>query len=184
MGNTGDITMGLQDINPSCAVCFSGHRPERLPGSGDLLHKDAEQLTEELNKAITNAIKQGKIWFINGIMAGFDLMAATQVVCLKEKYPQIKLVTVAPFTAKYFSKETCWSREWIDRAKNIMELSDEKIRLSEQYHSGIYYERNRVMVDHSSELVCYWDGNSGGTQYTVDYAKSKGLLIHNLCNEG
>jgi len=39
------------------------------------------------------------------------------------------------------------------------------------------------MVDNSTELITYYDGKSGGTKYTVYYAKTKGLNVHNILSE-
>ena len=36
------------------------------------------------------------------------------------------------------------------------------------------------MVDNSSVCVCYLNRESGGTAYTVDYARKNGLEIINL----
>ena len=54
------------------------------------------------------------------------------------------------------------------------------IVISEEYRSGIYYERNRELINNSSELICFWDGKSGGTKYTVDYATANDRLLLNM----
>ena len=42
------------------------------------------------------------------------------------------------------------------------------------------HRRYRHLVDHSGVCVCYLNRDSGGTAYTVRYAKEKGLEIVNL----
>ena len=42
------------------------------------------------------------------------------------------------------------------------------------------HKRNRHLVDNSSVCVCYLNRESGGTAYTVRYAKEKGLEIVNI----
>ena len=37
--------------------------------------------------------------------------------------------------------------------------------------------RNRYMVDHASMLLAVHDGQSGGTQRTMEYAMRRGLQI-------
>ena len=37
--------------------------------------------------------------------------------------------------------------------------------------------RNRYLVDHANFLIAVYDGKPGGTQYTVEYARKKGLEI-------
>ena len=48
------------------------------------------------------------------------------------------------------------------------------------YFSGCFSVRNRFMVDSSSLLICYFDGQAGGTAQTVHYAQGSGLHIINL----
>ena len=52
--------------------------------------------------------------------------------------------------------------------------------LSERYYQGCMHERNRYMVDHSRVCICYLTERTGGTAYTVEYARSRGLKIFNL----
>lgn len=35
-----------------------------------------------------------------------------------------------------------------------------------------YYARNKQMVDNCDILIAFWDGESGGTKMTINYAKS------------
>jgi len=43
--------------------------------------------------------------------------------------------------------------------------------------------RNRYMVDHSCTCICYLTETTGGTAYTVKYAREKGLHIFNIAKE-
>ena len=170
----------LKHISPECAVSFSGHRPERLPGKGDLNTPEAQRLAAALREQIEAAIGRGKIFFLNGGMAGFDIFAMEQVAEMKKQYPQIQLVTVAPYKVDFFSREKCWTPDWENRAREIFSKQDIGVKVAERYRSGIYYERNKVLIDYSSELICYWDGGKGGTKFTYDYAVDHGLKITNL----
>jgi len=174
----------LNDLFREKSVCFSGHRPQRLPGRGEPDAPETRELAAALQRRISETVARGMDTFINGYMAGFDILAAEQVVVLKAKHPQIRLISIAPFSVRYYEHAKCWTDEWIIRANVICDLSDFSISLSEHYMHGIYYERDRELVDRSGELICYWDGGSGGTKYTMDYARSKGLIIHNLCKSG
>ena len=169
-----------QKINPATAICFSGHRPDRLPGCGNPAEPEAQKLIAVLLEKIEDAVRRGKDTFLGGFMAGFDILAAEQVIALKAKYPHIRLVTVAPYSVQFFTREKCWTPEWVKRAKEIIRQHDIGVSLAEHYRSGIYYERNRTLVNYSSELICYWDGNKGGTQHTVNFATDKGLAVFNL----
>ena len=171
----------LDIIDSKQSICFSGHRPDRLPGYGDPNTPEAQRLTTTLREHIEDAIRRGKLYFIHGSMAGFDLLAAEQVISLKKQFPNIQLISVAPYSVHFFSREKCWTPEWIHRAREVFRQHDFGISLSEHYRPGIYYERNCVLVDHSSELICYHDGGKGGTENTVQYARSRMHNIHNLC---
>lgn len=173
----------LNQIDSNNAVSFSGHRPDRLPGHGDLDAPETQKLIINLRKRIEDAIKRDKNTYINGFMAGWDILAAEQVIALKENYPHIRLVTIAPFSVHYFSREKCWTAEWVKRAKDVCRWQETGIKIAEHYRMGIYYERNRSLVDNSSELFCYWDGGKGGTEQTVNYAKHKKLIIYNFFEE-
>ena len=42
------------------------------------------------------------------------------------------------------------------------------------------HRRNRHLVDNSGVCVCYLTKNSGGTAYTVNYAKKQGINVFNI----
>ncbi len=165
------------------AVCFSGHRPCSLPGYGDPNNPKAKKLICGLHGQIEDAVTRGKFIFLNGAMAGFDILAAEQVIALKKAYPQIRIITIAPYSVYFYSHENCWTPEWICRANEVFQQHDFGISLAEHYRSGIYYERNRVIVDHSSELICYRDGGKGGTKHTLNLAISQSMSVYNLYND-
>ena len=170
----------LNEINPAHALCFSGHRPSRLPENGDPDAPEMQPLIAALRKELIAAIDRGKTTMLHGCMAGWDLVCSLQVIELKKLYPQIQLISVAPYKSEFFSREKCWTPDWIKRAREVLSQHDMGVKVAEQYRSGIYYERNRVLVQYSSELICYWDGGKGGTKYTVDRGKNRGLIIKNL----
>ncbi len=172
--------VSLKEIDSAHAVSFSGHRPDRLPGNGDPNEPETQILTTVLQQKIIAAINRGMTAFIHGCMAGFDIYAIEQVIALKQQYPHIKIISVAPYSAHFFTKEKCWTPEWENRAREVFHQHDFGVSLSEHYRRGIYFERNDVLIDYSSELICYWDGGKGGTKYTIDRANSKGLSVFNL----
>ncbi len=172
--------MKLLDINKAETVCFTGYRPHKMPNSGDENSVAMMKIKSDTALMIKQMIAKGKTNFINGLMMGFDIIAAEQVIRLKEEFPYIKCTTVAPFSIRYFEKNN-WTEDWKKRALAVCKYSDNGISLSEHYRSGIYYERNRYMVNHSSEVIAYYDGQPGGTRYTIEYAKANGVLINNIC---
>lgn len=117
-------------------------------------------------------IKRGTDTFLCGMARGFDLAAAETVLKFKEKYG-VKLVACIPYEGQddYFSSS---DRE---RYENILRYCDEKRVFAEKYNRYCMFTRDRYMADNSSVLVCYLRKNSGGTFYTVNYAKKTGLKV-------
>lgn len=52
----------------------------------------------------------------------------------------------------------------------------------EEYSDGCMHRRNRHLVDNSSVCVCYLNKDGGETDYTVGYARLKGLEAINLAD--
>jgi len=144
---------------------------------------EMQPLTITLREALATAVERGKATMLHGCMAGWDIICAEQVILLKNQYPHVMLISVAPYKTGFFSREECWTPDWISRARAVFRQHDMGIKIAGHYRPGIYYERNRSLVGHASELICYWDGSRGGTEYTVGLAKENGLITQNLCGK-
>lgn len=149
-------------------ACFTGHRT--IPF---LQRRKIEKRTEE---ALIEAIKQGYQFFGAGGALGFDTLAAQTVLRLKETYPQIKLILVLPC----LSQARGWRPEDIAEYERIKAAADKVVYTSQEYTRDCMFKRNRHLVDNSSLCIAYLTENSGGTAYTVDYARFKGLIIKNV----
>ena len=147
--------------NKTC--CFTGHR--EIPENG---YKNVVRGTLS---AVEMFINEGYDTFICGGAVGFDTVGAKSVLHLKKTYPHIKLVIAIPCReqSKYFTPEQ--KRDY----DMILESADETVCLSERYYRGCMHERNRYMVDNSSAIIVYCTKNSGGSYYTMGYAKRSGL---------
>ncbi|MBS7175939.1 SLOG family protein [Massiliimalia timonensis] len=88
-----EILKALSDRG--ACVCFTGHRPGKLPEESDL--KETALLCERIEAEIVKAYGEGKRFFLHGMMAGFDILAAETVLQMKKDYPEIQLVSVAQF---------------------------------------------------------------------------------------
>jgi len=77
-------------------------------------------------------------------------------------------------------QEERWSEKDKKIYSKILRQADKVVYVSEQYHNGCMHKRNRHMAEHSGFCICYLAKNTGGTAYTVDYAKQKGLKIINI----
>ncbi len=66
--------------------------------------------------------------------------------------------------------------------ETIKENADKVVYTSNEYTHNCMIKRNRRLIDNSSLCICYFEKNTGGTAYTVKYAKEKGLKIYNIAN--
>jgi len=112
---------------------------------------------------------------------GWDLLCADIVVqrkrVIKMNNPKkIKLIAVIPFE----EQAKRWKESDREQYYSILSMCDDVITLNTHYRQGCYHERNRYMVDRCSKMICYYDGGTGGTAYTVNYADTNGLEITNL----
>ncbi|MDL2260530.1 SLOG family protein [Deltaproteobacteria bacterium OttesenSCG-928-K17] len=159
-------------------ACFSGYRPEKF---AFILHQGNKAyltLEKSIENAILQAVDDGYSSFICGAAKGFDLVAGSLVVALRESWAELadlNLVAVLPFERHGFSSEP-----WRTLHKMVLGGASEVVTLASKYHPQAYHDRNRYMVDHSSRLICYYDGQRGGTAYTVKYAGENGLIIVNV----
>lgn len=107
---------------------------------------------------------------------GFDTMAAQAVLRLKRQYPSICLILVLPCLpqAKHWSEH--------DQAvyNHIKARADKVVYTAQEYSRGCMHKRNRHLVDNSSICICYLTETTGGTAYTVNYAKMQGLAVINI----
>jgi len=151
--------------------CFTGHRV--IPKESFM------QLQNRLEDVIQNLIQQNILNYYVGGALGFDTLAAQVIIKLRKKYPHIKLILVLP--CKEQSKK--WSTKDKKIYNDILNQSDWVVYTSDQYFIGCMQLRNRYLVDHSKICICYLEKEKGGTAYTVQYAKKKGLYIFNLAEE-
>ena len=152
----------------SFSCCFTGHR--------NISGKKKEYIQEKLKNNIINAIQNGYTFFYAGGAVGFDTMAAQAVLELKAQYSNIKLILVLPCV----NQTEGWDQSDIVEYKRIKSLADDVIYTSEKNKKGCMFKRNRYLVDHSSLCICYLTRKTGGTAYTVKYAKNKGIEIINI----
>ena len=151
------------------ACCFTGHR--EIP-AGDM-SGIREHLKREIERLNT---QNGVTVFYAGGSTGFDALASEAVIERRAVHPDIRLVIVMP----HKEQAKRWSAEEKTQHEHIKSSADEVIYLAEHYYRGCMQRRNRHMVDHSSICICYLIKDTGGTAYTVKYARKQGLSIINL----
>lgn len=150
--------------------CFTGHR--------NLPIEKYQLITKRLEEQIIALIKNEVCYFGVGGALGFDTLAAQTILKLKLVYPHIRLILILPCkeqTAKWKTKD-------IIIYNDIKSKCDKFVYTSEHYYKGCMFKRNRHLVDNSGYCICYMNKNIGGTAYTVNYAKERGLQIYNIAD--
>lgn len=145
-------------------VAFTGHRT--YSGQAD----------ELLRVAIRALYRRGLRTFLSGMAEGFDLVAAEQLLALREELPELRLVCVLP----YHDHANHIPQRVRHRYHQVLEAADEVRSLSEGYHPACYHRRNDFLVDHAAYLLAWYDGSPGGTRYTVRRAQQQHLPVENL----
>lgn len=149
--------------------CFTGHR--KL--SGDTLW-----LRFQIQEEVLRLYQRGISTFLTGGALGFDTLAAKEILRLRDSYvPDLLLAVVIPC----WGQERGWRTEDQAVYQSILRKADDRIMTGESYTRDCMFVRNRYMVDHSTHCIAWLEpGRRGGTSYTVNYAKSKGLEVVNL----
>lgn len=166
------LVLALQEKEKT--VCFTGHRPEKLPGYGETENASLNVIRSMLYYQIYQSAEDGYKYFISGLARGVDLWAAEYVLEVKNRFPDIKLICAKPFAAhgENFKNQDLWS------LSNVIEKADELICVSESYSRDCYRLRNQYMVDRSSKLIAVVDDYKSGTGQTINYARKQGLKIN------
>lgn len=150
-------------------ACFTGHRKMEEP---------IAEIERRVTAAVESLIQNGYRYFGAGGARGFDALASQVVLKLKTTYPKIHLILVLPFDRQY-SHERNWTKAEVAQYHRLKERASKVVVLAAEYSSGVYYRRNRHLVDHSSVCVAYMRRANSGTSYTVNYARAKGLEVVN-----
>lgn len=152
----------------SKTCCFTGHRA---------MSEQEKQVTAvRLRQVIAALVKEGVVYYGAGGALGFDTLAAQTVLEMKKEYPHLRLILVLPCE----DQTRNWRREDIEIYEDIKTRCDKVVYISHRYTPDCMYKRNRHLVDRSGTCICYLTRESGGTAYTVRYARKKGLHVIGL----
>lgn len=162
--------------DPTLCVAFTGHRPEKIARYGADPCGTERHIRALLRGAVRELYDEGFRWFLSGMADGIDLWAADEVLLLRDEghCPEIKLCAVIPFTGH---RKTIAVQNLYDR---VLEEADCATTLLDHYSRGCYALRNDFLVAHSCALIAYFEGGSGGTEYTILRARHSGHRIIDL----
>ena len=155
-------------IDRKRTACFTGHRK--------IFPETEEKISEILDKVIEELYHRGVIFYGAGGAYGFDMLAEKAVLRAKTRHSVIKLILVLPCK----NQDKYWSEENKSAFAEILKQADKVVYTSGNYSSGCMHKRNRHLVFFSGYCVAYLTKNSGGTAYTVGYARQNGLEIINI----
>lgn len=161
------MEQNVNDIR-SRTCCFTGHR--------DLSQQERKDIVRKLDQTVERLIRAGVRYFGAGGARGFDALAAQAVLKLKAQYPHIRLILVLPCV----SQTRGWRKDDIQTYEAVRAAADKVTYTSQEYTPDCMFKRNRHLVDNSGVCVCYLRDSRGGTAYTVDYARKKGVPVINL----
>ena len=144
----------------SQCCCFTGHRPEKLTAPENLVRR-------WLDEKIRTAVTEGYSTFITGMARGVDLWAGESVLQLKAGGLPIHLVCASP----YPGFEARWAEKWRSLYHKVLAEADDVVYICPSYSYDCFQKRNEWMIDHSSRVIAVYNGSSGGTKNTLDYAR-------------
>ena len=145
--------------------CFTGHRV--IPA------RSLPALAKELEQTLRRLIGAGVRYFGAGGALGFDTLAAETVLRLKGEYPGIRLILVLPCR----DQTRGWREADVRRYRDILSRADKVVYTAERYSPGRMHRRNRHLVENSSVCVAYCTRETGGSAYTAQYARQRGLRL-------
>lgn len=149
--------------------CFTGHRPNKLKRS-------ESEIKASLARAIEHALTAGKRTFITGMAMGTDIYAGELVLQYRKSDPSIRLICALP----YPDFEKRWSAHWQQRYTAILQRADFVKTVCPSFSMASFQIRNEWMVDRSSLVIAVFNGESGGTKNTIDYAKAHHVEIRTV----
>ena len=146
--------------------CFTGHRPEKLPWGADETDPRCAALKRKIRDAVESAYDGGMRHFICGMARGCDFYFAEAVLALRAERGDVSLEAAVPCPTQADS----WPAEDRARWRRILDQCDLETMVQHSYTPGCMLRRNRYMVDHSALVIAVYDGTSGGTRRTLEYA--------------
>lgn len=160
-----------RDLVREKTCCLTGHR--KIPP------ENFSEISRRLEDVLVQLMEKGYLYFGTGDALGFDTLAAQTVLKLKTEYSYSKLILVLPCE----SQAEHWEKEDRMIYEEIKRKADKVVYTSKAYYRGCMHKRNRHLVDNSSCCICYLTKETGGTAYTVHYAKEKLLTVYNVAKE-
>lgn len=141
--------------------CFIGH--------SSIVYSD--ELSQRVEDAILQVIKEGVDTFYCGGYGDFDLLCAKVVNKLKSKYQNIKCIFVTPYINEGYKNKL----KSVKDAGLYDEILYPPLELVLQRYA--ISERNKFMINASDRIIVYIKYDFGGAYTAFKYAVNKGKSI-------
>lgn len=156
------------DIPWESSLCFTGHRPEKLPQGAVLTG-----LNRTLQFYIRRAFQLGYTHYLTGMADGIDYLAADYLFRLRMAHPEIHIVGIQP--CEDYERFFRWRGYSIPHLRLMQENVDQLIVLpGSAWDKGIFLKRNRFMADQTSGIIAVCEEGRSGSMQTFRYAQELG----------
>ena len=172
--NHQNVCPALQGHPWERSLCFTGHRPEKLPPGNALT-----ALTEALHYYIEYALRLGFTHFLTGAADGIAYLAAECLFSLRSSYPEIVVIGVQPCQDyEDFFRVRGYS---LPHLHQMQKQADKWLTLPGSWrHRSVFFRRNCLMVDNASGIIAVCSEGRSGSMQTLQYARQRGLAICRL----
>lgn len=109
-------------------------------------------------------------------MSAYRFISSASTPRADNRRKDINLVAVTPVQ----NQDCSYSETDKNLYRYIPKHSLYQIIISQEFSNESYLRRNDYMLQNSSYIISYYDGQSGGTMYTINRAKQQGPKIINL----
>ena len=128
-----------------------------------------------LYDTLEEKILKGYTFFRCGMARGFDLKALECLVDLRQKH-----VFTVEACIPYAGHGNAFPPAEKKQYRTLLSWCDKTTVLYPAYTRGCYLARDRYMVDGADILLAYCTRESGGTAYTIKYAREQGVPVQML----
>lgn len=141
-------------------------------GEQQISTRDINWIVMQLSVEIKKLINDGVTTFISGGVIGFDTIAASMIIALKEEYPHIKLIFALP----YKNHSRYWKKKNLPFYEQLLTEADEIYYTSDKFFSNSENERDRFMAENSKYFLCHAKNNKL-IEWTNNVLKEYGITI-------
>ena len=152
------------------SCCFTGHRSIPL--------QELPALTAHVDEVIRTLYSAGCRRYYAGGAVGFDTLAASRVLLLREECPDVCLCLLLPCR----NQHRAWSAPDVRRFEEILRRCDGFHYVEEDYSPRVMAARNMALIAHADVLVAYARRYASGTGQTVRAAERGGIPVLNLAD--